>query len=320
MCREGDAAAAGDHEGIGGARHRHLLLGTHQDVGDGDRLDLFRARRQHHQNVAHLTFPSSPVGTVHDVAKRGLPFTGDGASSPTDDAVQEPWESSMRNAAIAILSLLLAGGSMELAAAEGEAAPAPAVDDLIQRVLAAQRGVTSISGRYTQRTVRLDDPEQAVDVYHARFDLLHPDKYNIIYTKPGDDEYRQRYCSDGRHSASQVQIMAGVEPDTVVHPVAAGNDDAMANITALFRLDPVAIARDFTIAPEARGEAWTVVLVPRTPGLAEKMQRIEVDLDPSLRTKSLRIDDARGNRILITIEEAVYNPTLPPETFTVPAP
>lgn len=231
----------------------------------------------------------------------------------------------MRSTAIAILSLILAGGSVAIPAAEAEPAPAPAstvgVEDLLQRVLAAQRGVTSISGRFSQRTMRVDDPEQAGDVYSAHFDLLHPDKYNIVYTKPGDDEYRQRYCSDGQNRASQEQIFAGQTPDTVVQPVTkTGDDDAMVRITALFRLDPVAITRDFTIAPKAHGDAWTVLLVPRSPGMAEKIQRIEVDLDPSLRTKAARIDDARGNRILITIEEAVYNPTLPPETFTVPTP
>ena len=229
----------------------------------------------------------------------------------------------MRSAAIAILTLLMAGGSVALVvAAEGDIAPAPApvgAEDLLQRVIAVQRGLTTISGRFTQKTVRVDDPELDSDVYHARFDLMHPDKYNIIYTKPGDDEYRLRYCSDGSNRGRQEQLFADGKPDTEVQPVAkATDDDAMARITALFRLDPVAITRDFTITPQPNGDSWTVLLVPREPGLAEKVKGIEVDLDPSLRTKGVRIDDARGNRILITIEEAVYNPVLPPETFTVP--
>lgn len=226
----------------------------------------------------------------------------------------------MHIAAIVLLPFLFAGAAVAADEA-APVAPAPGVEDLLQRVLAVQRGVTSISGRFTQRTVRIDDPEQAGDTYHARFDLLAPDKYNIVYTKPGDDEYRLRYCSDGQQRAQQEQIMAGQTPDTQVRPVAkAGEDDAMRRITALFRLDPVAITRDFTITPIEREGGHTVQLVPRSPGLAEHVQRIEVDLDASLRTSGMRIDDPRGNRILITIEEAVYNPTLPPDTFTVPAP
>ncbi len=224
----------------------------------------------------------------------------------------------MRIAPVAVLAFLLTSA---LVSAETDLAPAVASDDLLQRVLAAQRGVTSISGRFTQRTVRIDEPDLAGDVFDAHFDLLAPDKYNIIYTKPGDDEYRLRYCSDGQNRAQQEQIMLGQPPDVVVKPVTKdGDDDAMHRITALFRLDPVAINRDFTVTPQARGDAFTVLLMPRSPGLAERIQRIEVDLDPSLRTKAVRIDDPRGNRILITIEEAIYNPTLPPSTFTVPAP
>ena len=229
----------------------------------------------------------------------------------------------MRSIVHVLFLIVLAGGSVALVAAETQPAPAAAVgvDDLLQRVIAAQRGVTSISGRFSQRTVRIDDPEQAGDTYSAHFDLLAPDKYNIVYTKPGDDEYRLRYCSDGQNRAQQEQIMLGQAPDLVVRPVTnGGDDDAMARITALFRLDPVAITRDFTIAPHRHGDTWTVLLVPRSPGMAERIQRVEVELDASLRTKAVRIDDPRGNRILIAIEEAVYNSPLPPETFIVPAP
>ena len=232
----------------------------------------------------------------------------------------------MRIAAV-LLPFLLAGAALaeEPAPVDADApvaatTPAPGVDDLLQRVLAVQRGITSISGRFTQRSVRIDDPEQGSDVYVARFALMAPDKYNIVYTKPGDDEYRKRFCSDGQTRAEQEQILADQAPDTVVRPVVKGDDDAMRRITALFRLDAAALTRDFTITPRARGDAYTVLLVPRAPGLAEHIQRVEVDLDPSLRTTGMRIDDPRGNRILIAIEEVAYNPTLPPETFTVPAP
>ena len=87
------------------------------------------------------------------------------------------------------LATILAG------AAETAPDPTPAVDDLFQRVLSAQRGITTVSGSFSQRTGRIDEPDQAGEPFAARFDLQAPDKYNIVYTKPGDAEYRLRYCS-----------------------------------------------------------------------------------------------------------------------------
>ena len=47
---------------------------------------------------------------------------------------------------------------------------------------------------------------------------------------------------------------------------------------------------------------------------------VEAELDAAGHVQVLRFFDRQGNRITITVSEAVYNQPLPPETFTYSAP
>lgn len=245
----------------------------------------------------------------------------------------------MRSAAFVCCALVLA--PVLLAAEDAPPAP-PAGDDTVHRLLAAQR-FTRVLGRFTQRTTRLDEPDKEATVFAAFFALEAPDKYDVTYTKPGDDEWRLRLLSDGREAVRVEQVMAGVEPDVLRRTLAPaagtagaadggaaaggaapagggpGNDDFMRRVAELVRLDHAALMRDFTVQARRADEGFTAVLVPKAASLAEHVQRIEIDTDAQLRTRVLRIDDARGNRVTVTIDEATYDGVLPQGLFTYPA-
>ena len=51
--RERNAATADDHGNVGGASNNDLLPSAHQDIGNGDCFDLFRAGCEYHQNGCH---------------------------------------------------------------------------------------------------------------------------------------------------------------------------------------------------------------------------------------------------------------------------
>ncbi|MBA3686122.1 MAG: outer membrane lipoprotein carrier protein LolA [Planctomycetes bacterium] len=217
--------------------------------------------------------------------------------------------------ALALLLLLM------LFLAYVPAADSPA-GDLLTRLLKAQQTITSVSGRFTQRNLRADDPEGTASLHEATFALQAPDKYNLVYTKPGDDEWRLRYCSDGVVRKEVTQMFAGQEPDVVASPVkgdggtGAGGVDIGRYISAFLRFDPVAVNKDFIVAIATAGEGYRLDLLPREAELARQVQSISVDLDANFQTRGIRFDDPQGNRIVVNVTKAVYNDGIPPGTFT----
>lgn len=198
--------------------------------------------------------------------------------------------------------------------------------DLLTKLLGAQQAITSVSGRFVQRNLRADDPEGTATVHEARFAMQVPDRYNLVYTKPGDDEWRLRYCSDGNVRREITQMFAGQEPDvitTAVRREASAGDvgagdgaDLGRYISTFLRFDPVAVNKDFVVAIATAGEGYRLDLLPRGADLAKQVKSISVDLDQSFQTKEIRFDDPQGNRIVVSVVESVYNGTIPPGTFT----
>jgi outer membrane lipoprotein-sorting protein len=224
------------------------------------------------------------------------------------------------------LVLLLAMAAATAMAAEGAPAGDPAV---LQRLLEAQRGVTTLSGRFTQSTVRADDPAGGGTELQGHVDLQAPDHYNLVYTNPKDAEWRLRHCSDGVTRWQVEQLFAGEAPEVTAKPVAGGgaagagggeDADVVGRIAALLRGDRLAVMKDFTAQATAAGEGFALVLTPRPGPLADHLVRVEADLDAAAHVQVLRFFDRQGNRVSITVADAVYNQPIPAETFTYTAP
>lgn len=199
---------------------------------------------------------------------------------------------------------------------------------MLQRLLEAQRAVTTMSGRFIQTTVRADDPESGGTEYHGRADLQAPAQYNLVYSNPKDDEWRLRHCSDGVTRWQIEQLFSDQPPEVSVRPVVAeggdgggqGAGDLVGRIAALLRGDRAAVLADFTVQATALGEGFKLVLTPKPGPLTEQLVLVEAELDAAGHVQVLRFFDRQGNRITVTVSEAVYNQPLPPETFTYSAP
>lgn len=225
----------------------------------------------------------------------------------------------MRYAFVVIMCFLAA-----CAAEEGD----PTV---LQRLLEVQRGVTSMSGLFTQATVRADDPDSGGTEYRGHVDLQAPNRYNLVYTNPKDDEWRLRHCSDGTTRWQVEQLFADQPPEVSAKPVAGGggggggegdggNADVVGRIAALLRGDREAVLKDFTVRATAVGEGFSLILTPRPGPVAEHLIKIEAELDTAGHVRVLRFFDRQGNRVTITVSETTYNQPIPPETFTYTAP
>ncbi len=221
------------------------------------------------------------------------------------------------------LSLLLAIGmalsqSCGLASSEQEPDDGAGQPALLARVYLAQRAVKTVTGTLTHRTVRPDEPADEAEIYLATFALKAPDCYNVEYTRPSAPGWIKRLCSDGKQRWQIEQFDVGMAPDETVEAVPAGGDgkDLGKRLTSFLRLDPEELARDFSVVVTAKADGGcSLELTPRDAGLAEQVKRIEVEFDPDLHTSAIRLDDPQGNRVIVTIETAVYNQEIAPEVF-----
>jgi len=210
---------------------------------------------------------------------------------------------------------------------------APPVNDpgVLQRLLEVQRSVTTMTGVFTQTTVRTDDPEGGGTVYQGRVALQAPNKYHLVYSNPKDAEWRLRHCSDGVTRWQIEQMFADQAPDVTAKPVAGGeggggggggasNADVVGRIAALLRGDREAVLKDFTVVATAVAKGFALHMTPKPGELAEHLIKVEADLDAAGHVTALRFFDRQGNRIAIVVSEALYNQPIPPETFTYTAP
>lgn len=219
----------------------------------------------------------------------------------------------IRGAGVLALALLAAAGWAETASA------APA-DDVAARIAAVHRDDTTVRGRFTQRTSRADEPAGEVRVLTAQFALAFPDQYDVVYAKPGDEEWRHRFCSDGRRRWEVQQQFALDQPD--MKEAAVGKDDAeLRRLLACFRLDLAVLRADFAVAIEAvtaadgKPAGARLVLTPARPAIAEQVSSLVIELAGDWRISRLTLDDPQGNRYQVTVDEAAYGEPIPAERF-----
>jgi hypothetical protein len=219
-----------------------------------------------------------------------------------------------------VLATLLA--TLLATAATGGEADAAASAAVIARIAAAHRAVASIQGRATWRTHHRDDPAAESSVQLVQFALLFPDHYRVVIAKPGDDEGREIYLSDGVWCEKREYVFAGEAPTSRVTPVGADDGQIprlLARVVSCFRLDLAAISADFSVTAAAVGAGAQVILTPRHASLAEQLTAITIDCDAASLITRFSVADPQGNRYEITIDQADYDKPIGAATFQVSA-
>lgn len=201
--------------------------------------------------------------------------------------------------------LLLAGLLVSLAAA-----------DRLDQLLEKARQATTATCRFTQSThLRSEDPA-AGETYAGVLYLAKPDRYDLTYTKPDDDEYTLRFLSDGTTTWKVEQLFAHLDADVTSAPVAEGGGPAR-HLALLLQGDRAALETDFTLTTrEAEGDGLILVLAPRDADIAARLAGIEVDLTADGAITTLRIDEAGPNRITITVLELTYDAPQPDDLYS----
>lgn len=184
----------------------------------------------------------------------------------------------------------------------------------LERTAAVQRAHTTAQGTLTQRTRRLDDPAAPPRVQQVRFLVQFPDRYCVVFTKPGDDEFRQSFLSDGRRRWEVTQTFAGDKPDVKTAAIGEG-DELMRRLVGCLRLDLAELGRDFRIEPRLADGGLLVTMTPLKPALAESLSAVVVDFAADGRLRRFVCDDPQGNRYEYTVDAAAYDQPIDPAVF-----
>jgi outer membrane lipoprotein-sorting protein len=207
---------------------------------------------------------------------------------------------------VLLMLLMLAG----LRGAE----PAGGPDTLLAAIAEANQAHRSMQGRLTQRTRRRDEPEASARLQLVRVFVVFPDHYCVVFTKPGDDDWRLVMLSDGVTRWTEERAFKEDAPDRKATPV--GADDAeQRRLIACFRFDLATLRREFAITAEPLATGARVTLAPLRPEDAGRLPTLVLEFDGAQRLTRLGIDDPQGNRLDFTVEEATYDQPIDPATF-----
>lgn len=188
---------------------------------------------------------------------------------------------------------------------------------LLEQVVAAQQGHTSVQGKLLWRTSQRDDPSAPVREQHVRFFLAFPDRYAVIVTKPGDEDYKQSFVSDGTTRWELTQVFAGEAPDKKSAPV-GGGDEVEQRLLACFRFDLAALRQDFSlVATTAPDQRTVITLTPIAPKLKEQLTVLVLTFDAARALTAIRSDDPQGNRLDFLVQEAIYDQKLDDALFRI---
>lgn len=186
---------------------------------------------------------------------------------------------------------------------------------LVAQLAAAHSKATTIEGRFTQRTSRSDDAGAEPRVLKAVFAVQFPDCYDLVFTRPDDEEWRQRLCSDGERRWVLEQSFANTPPDVTITRV-GDNDAELKRLFACLRMDVSTLERDFSLEAVAQ-EGIQVTLTPKAAAgdRAASPERIVAAFDAAHHLKKLMITDGNGNRHDLTVDRAEYGAVLSPARF-----
>lgn len=187
---------------------------------------------------------------------------------------------------------------------------------VLERVVAAQQGHTTVRGRLRWLTSQRDDLTAPVREQQVRFFLAFPDRYAVVVTKPDDAESKQSFLSDGTTRWEVAQLFEGEKPEVKQVPV--GGDDVERRLLACFRFDLAALRKDFAIvATAAMDQGALVTLTPLAEKLKEQLTILVLTFSADQKLIAIRSEDPQGNRFDFVVQEAVYDEALDEALFRV---
>ena len=218
--------------------------------------------------------------------------------------------------------------------ASREANPLSGMDSetLLARLTATHRTVTTVTGTLTQRTSQRDDVNDEARVSKATFAVQFPNNYDLEFTRPDDEEWRLRLCSDGERRWHIEQSFAGTAPDTRMQRTGDG-DAELKRLLACLRLDVKTLRQEFIVkavpltaassakkSPQDQATGIRVTLIPKPSEeeLAKQIERITADFNNENQLKRLVLDEAQGSRYEVVIDRAEYGKPIKPELFQGP--
>lgn len=188
---------------------------------------------------------------------------------------------------------------------------------LLERVVAAQQGRTTVRGNLRWLTSQRGDPTAPIREQHVRFFLAFPDRYAVVITKPDDSEAKQSFISDGTTRWEVAQLFADEKPEVKAAPV-GGDDDVERRLLACFRFDLPGLRKDFTVVAAATPDQGAIVtLTPLTEKMKEQLTVLTLTFDAATKLTAIRSEDPQGNRFDFVVLEAVYDEPLDDALFRV---
>ena len=187
---------------------------------------------------------------------------------------------------------------------------------LLERLVAAQQGHTTVQGRLRWLTSRIDDPTTPPREQHVRFFLAFPNRYAVVVTKPGDEESKTSFISDGITRWELTQFLEGVAPDKKTTPVGDG-DEVEQRLLACFRFDLAVLQKDFTVVATPIPDGSQIILTPVGAKLKEQLTVLVLSFDDKQKLGAIRSEDPQGNRLTFAVQEATYDQPLDDALFRV---
>jgi hypothetical protein len=222
----------------------------------------------------------------------------------------------MRHAVSALLLMALTCGmhGAEIAPATASAAVIPAD---VQALADAHAGVTSMIGSFRWLTGAADgsgEPRERRGQFAVQRGAAGAKaQYNLrSESLTGDD--LQRWCSDGTESWLIEQPVTE-EPPTIKRMQQGAHDVDIERVVACVLLDLPRLAPDFAMRLESRAELRHLEFTPRTTELREHLQRIVVILTAAGDPQEVLLDDAKGTRIRLLMQQVARNQPLDPWLF-----
>jgi outer membrane lipoprotein-sorting protein len=194
--------------------------------------------------------------------------------------------------------------------------PAPAGDDDLARIAAAAQAVKTVQGTFEQRTYNPDDPDHP-EVRKGQFFIRPPDHYDLLWTKPKDPDWRERFCSDGQHAWRVECIDPAEQPAVSKHVVGEGDSD-LRRILDCVRGDLAALGKEFSIGATSANGGYTLALTPTSDEAKREVASLTVQLGADYRARSLSVEQPSGTRIVVQVESAEYDKPIDDAQFHVP--
>ncbi len=188
---------------------------------------------------------------------------------------------------------------------------------LVQRLVATHGQHTTAQGTLVWLTRNNADLAAAPRVQNMQFYLAFPERYHVIITKPGDQDYKLRFVSNGTTRWEVQQLFADEKPD--IKTTVVGKDDLFEQqLMACFRFDLVKLRKDFTLLAVTNPDGThRIQLTPIAPELAKQLTLLTMIFQADLTLQRIISEDPQGNRYEFQVGPVECDKPIDPAFFHV---